>query len=73
MTMFSKKDILSLVRTAIVALVVAANAAVILPAGGCAQSNAQPQLSEKRSDADQAKLASDKQAAPATKHGPKHR
>lgn len=70
--MFSRKNLFSLARTAIVALVVIANAAVILPVGGCASSNAKPQMSEKRSDADQATLAGDREAAPATKHGPKH-
>ena len=70
--MLCKKNLLSFVRTVIIALVVVANAAVVLPLGGCASSGGKSQVSATRSDEGQAKLASDKEIAPASKHGPKH-
>lgn len=70
--MFKKKSLSAIVRTALVALAVLANAAAILPLGGCASSSAKTQVTEKRSDADQTELVGDKQTAPAAKHGPKH-
>lgn len=71
--MFSKKNLLSVIRTTVIALVVLANAAVILPASGCARSNASPQMSANHADSEQTILASDREAARASKHGPKLR